>query len=119
MFPFAAAGMLEDKSVFSRVGLMTTLERIPYSNDVVGKDPNVVAGSANAVCRTLVIPLWLIALVAAVLPFRWVKRSMHERTRQARLQQGRCPGCGYDLRGSPQRCPECGEVSATAHKAMA
>src|SRR5690349_16453002 len=31
-----------------------------------------------------------------------------------RLAAGQCVACGYDLRGSPGRCPECGRVAGVA-----
>jgi hypothetical protein len=50
-----------------------------------------------------VIILLTIALAAVV----YVKE--HQKTRRQRwLDQGCCGGCGYDLRATPDRCPECG-----------
>lgn len=52
-----------------------------------------------------VAPFWSIAAVAALLPFTWVLLRMRDR-RHGR--PGLCPSCGYDLRATPERCPECG-----------
>jgi hypothetical protein len=49
----------------------------------------------------------LIFLAAAVLPVIWTRRFVHRR-RASRI--GLCPRCGYDLRATPDRCPECGTI---------
>jgi hypothetical protein len=51
------------------------------------------------------IPLWLPASVSAVLPALWLSKRLRRRRR------GLCRVCGYDLRATPDRCPECGVVS--------
>jgi hypothetical protein len=53
----------------------------------------------------LVLPYWAIASVAAVLPLAWGGRRVRDRGRR---RTGRCVACGYDLRATPDRCPECG-----------
>lgn len=57
------------------------------------------------------VQLPFIALVAAVLP---ACQFVRQRRRRRRLSSGLCLSCGYDLRGTPGRCPECGTVIMAA-----
>ena len=56
--------------------------------------------------RSIVVPYWAIAVVFCMLPGRLLLRFMG-RTR--RSCEGLCPACGYDLRATLHRCPECGQ----------
>jgi hypothetical protein len=50
-------------------------------------------------------PGWFIALLPAVVATLAIR---HNRRRRRVERLGLCPRCGYDLRASPERCPECG-----------
>jgi hypothetical protein len=55
------------------------------------------------------VPYWLLLAATGALP---IKRLLlrRRRRRAARAAAGLCAVCGYDLRASPDRCPECGTV---------
>jgi hypothetical protein len=55
------------------------------------------------------VPDWAICAAASVVPFAWVVRRSLRRERP-----GHCPTCGYDLRATPERCPECGTAATAA-----
>ena len=57
----------------------------------------------------LVLSSWLLASVFLVIPIAWSAR--HRRDRR-RARTGACAVCGYDLRATPGRCPECGTIPA-------
>ena len=53
------------------------------------------------------IPMWSIVVATVILPAaRAARRLRSHRWRRV----GGCPSCGYDLRATPDRCPECGTV---------
>jgi hypothetical protein len=57
--------------------------------------------------RAIAIPHWFLALLFTILPA--IRLRIAVRSRQS---TGHCPQCGYDLRATPERCPECGAKPA-------
>jgi hypothetical protein len=53
------------------------------------------------------VPIAMPFLVSLVLPTITASGAIRRRDRR---RQGRCANCGYDLRASSDRCPECGEA---------
>jgi hypothetical protein len=54
-----------------------------------------------------VVPHWFWVAAFALPP---VLRLLAWRRRRRRVRLGHCPACGYDLRASTGRCPECGRI---------
>ena len=51
---------------------------------------------------------WFVVALAAVLAMVVYTKEWHQRRREEWIQEGCCANCGYDLRATPDRCPECG-----------
>jgi hypothetical protein len=66
--------------------------------------------------RLLVVSHWFAVAVTALPPAAWLGVRLLSR-RARRRDRGLCPACGYDLRATPGRCPECGTVAAADVKA--
>jgi hypothetical protein len=65
--------------------------------------------------RILTFPYWCPCLLlsappTAVLVTRWRRKRRFLTQRDAAAQP--CAACGYDLRATPDRCPECGTAAA-------
>jgi hypothetical protein len=94
----------------NRLGLRMALNQKQsayYLLDVDGHtSPAVYSGPPPTVLRSslFIVPHWSLCLLwaaSAAIAFRLSRRS---------FRPGHCPRCGYDLRASKERCPECGKA---------
>jgi hypothetical protein len=77
---------------------------IPYGADVRSALVRFQVHRSGTV-RVWVFPQWPLVIAAALAPAVGVVRR-----RRTRILPGTCRRCGYDLRATPSRCPECGAV---------
>ena len=85
------------KSLFNRLGFHRLDQRARYT---VWPDDHFTG---------VMVPAWLCAALLAAPPLAWFRRQVRDRRRH---KKGLCPACGYDLRATPDKCPECGHAPA-------
>jgi hypothetical protein len=57
------------------------------------------------------LPYWFLFALTAPAP---LVMAVRRRRRRRRREKGQCLACGYDLRATPERCPECGAFAKEA-----
>lgn len=64
-------------------------------------------GKSPLAIQVHLIPYWIIVVASLVLP---TAVFLIRHSKRHRAIAGLCEKCGYDLRATPDRCPECGTV---------
>jgi hypothetical protein len=74
------------------------------------EDRSMITGSAfKQVTGWFVkVPFWFPAILTLILPLLWLSKHRKEAIRRDRRNRGLCITCGYDIRATPEMCPECG-----------
>jgi len=87
--------------IYSREGWLT-FDHVDFVDPVTGRfwKTHVETGPS--------IPHWLLVLLFAAAP----AAVYLLRTRRHRFKAGVCSQCGYDLRATPDRYPECGALTS-------
>jgi hypothetical protein len=70
--------------------------------------PSPIRGQVAQVDARL--PYWVLFATFSFLPIIWIGRFIRQRARDQLKAGGCCLRCGYDLRATPDKCPECGNI---------
>jgi len=87
--------------IHSALGIYYVHRRLPASR--------AITSNPNLLMVFLYSPLLLFSILSAA---EFTRRYHHRHRARKRLAQGLCVQCGYDLRATPDRCPECGTVKS-------
>ncbi|MFI5379660.1 MAG: hypothetical protein ACHRHE_10210 [Tepidisphaerales bacterium] len=80
-----------------------------------GRTVSVSTQDPSHVTTDIHIPCWAVLPVAAI-PAAWGATVIYGQwLLQYRRRKGFCCRCGYDLRATANRCPECGTAVPTEH----
>jgi hypothetical protein len=94
-------------------GHLYQLTYIPYVGKLNGSGrifaPVVMYANSGVDARVWAVPCWFLLACASGIGFLILWR-IYARIRDVLEAQGCCTRCGYDLRMTPERCPECGTI---------
>ena len=77
-----------------------------YGGLAIDRSMSIVGTKASYIINVQYIPIACVIVIALVIP--WLRQSLHVGAQHRATRGGRCGQCGYDLRASQERCPECG-----------
>ena len=60
----------------------------------------------------VIVPYWSVTVLASLLPVYCLAKVPAALRRRRRIRRGLCVQCGYDMRASTDRCPECGTLAS-------
>jgi hypothetical protein len=87
---------------FSNVPLMAIVVWCIASTDALGGIPSLF-GHRMFKCLVVVIGVLPLSFLLLIVNREWIAAMR-------RPTSGICSNCGYDLRATPNRCPECGRM---------
>jgi hypothetical protein len=105
-YPISARDLFETEGGRSYFGFGSTSGHWNQSATGRGKRQDNLEMSR----RQLLLPWVFPVLVLLVLPTILVRSLVEGWLKRRRTSQNLCVACGYDLRASPHRCPECGTM---------
>jgi hypothetical protein len=77
----------------------------PYAKNYVGFYYSFPSAHLPPIEQDIFIPYWFVCIIFLAMPPHWLRLRL-----RAAINTGMCSKCGYDLRATPDRCPECGTI---------